>query len=67
MRGRLSGHYDGDGYSDLQEYLNWRNGETDPMDNDYNPKIKNVPNCTGYEKCSSILFMALPAFIHGSL
>ena len=41
--------YDNDGYSDLQEFLNWLAGETDPKGEAYNPKVKNAPGGTGYD------------------
>lgn len=42
-----SGDYDGDGYSDYQEYLN-RN-ELDPAGAVYDPTVANEPNGTGYD------------------
>ncbi|WP_417909802.1 hypothetical protein [Candidatus Electronema sp. PJ] len=41
--------WDKDGYTDLQEYLNWLAGETDPKGAVYDPKVKNAPGGTGYE------------------
>ena len=38
---------DGDGYTDLQEYLNWLVGN-DPKGQPYNPIVKNAPYGTGY-------------------
>lgn len=40
--------YDGDGYTDLQEYLNSAAGENDPHGIPYNPREKNAPGGTGY-------------------
>jgi hypothetical protein len=40
--------YDGDGYSDYQEYLNSVNGETDPDGASYDPAMKNASGGTGY-------------------
>ena len=40
--------YDQDGYSDLQEYLNAEEGEADPKDGPYDPKVPNAPGGTGY-------------------
>lgn len=34
---------DEDGYTDLQEYLNEVAEETDPLGNDYDPKVENAP------------------------
>ncbi|CAK8722278.1 hypothetical protein GCAAIG_11925 [Candidatus Electronema halotolerans] len=45
--------YDRDGYSDLQEYLNWLAHETDPNGTAYNPTEKNAPGGTGYVEPSS--------------
>lgn len=41
-------NYDKDGYSDLQEYLNYAAGETDPLYNEYDPTVKNAPYGTEY-------------------
>ena len=41
------GDKDGDGYTDLQEYLNSLSGN-DPEGNPYNPLVKNAPYGTGY-------------------
>ena len=41
------GDWDGDGYTDLQEYLNSLSGN-DPEGNPYNPLVKNAPYGTGY-------------------
>ena len=40
--------YDQDGYTDLQEYLNDKGGETDPQGGEYDPKTINAPEGTGY-------------------
>jgi hypothetical protein len=41
---------DHDGYSDLQEYLNWLAGDNDQAGNPYNPIVPNAPGGTGYTK-----------------
>ena len=45
--------YDRDGYTDLQEYLNDEQGETDPLGAAYDPKQGNAPGGTGYVSISS--------------
>ncbi len=40
--------YDKDGYSDLQEYLNWLADQNDPAGSPYNPKVRNAPGGTGW-------------------
>ncbi len=40
--------YDHDGYTDLQEYLNALDGETDPKDALYDPTVRNAPRGTGW-------------------
>lgn len=40
--------YDRDGYTDLQEYLNQANNETDLLGGVYDPKLPNAPGGTGY-------------------
>lgn len=45
--------YDRDGYTDLQEYLNEEQGETDPLGAEYDPKQGNAPGGTGYISISS--------------
>jgi hypothetical protein len=47
--------YDGDGYSDLQEYENWRDGADAPVD--YDPAVVNAAGGTGYVSTR----IALPA------
>ncbi|WPD25112.1 MAG: thrombospondin type 3 repeat-containing protein [Candidatus Electrothrix scaldis] len=49
--------YDRDGYTDLQEYLNNLNGETDPKEGAYDPTVRNAPRGTGW----SMRGGALPA------
>lgn len=53
---------EGDGYSDLQEFLNDKAGEQDPNGNDYNPTIWNAPGGTGYVDTGFWLLMT-PALI----
>jgi hypothetical protein len=56
--------YDKDGYTDLQEYLNQQNSETDPLGAAYNPKIRNAPGGTGYydrEAEAEFWLLMLPA------
>lgn len=45
--------YDRDGYTDLQEYLNDEQGETDPLGAEYDPKQGNAPGGTGYISISN--------------
>ncbi len=40
--------YDRDGYTDLQEYLNWANNETDPAGGVFDPNLTNAPGGIGY-------------------
>lgn len=40
--------FDGDGYTDLQEYLNQLAGLNDPEGNPFDPKAVNAPGGTGY-------------------
>ena len=42
--------YDRDGYSDLQEFLNWQSGLTDPLGAAYDPKTANAPGGEGYDQ-----------------
>ena len=59
--------YDGDGYSDKQEYLNSKNGEKDPSGNSYDPKVKNAPGGTGYQSSSlAASFDGLGLWIYNS-
>lgn len=61
--------YDQDGYTDLQEYLNYIAGETDPLGAEYNPKEVNAPGGTGYNPNSSssnFWNLMLPVIIGGS-
>ena len=59
--------FDGDGYLDLQEYLNALNGENDPNGAEYNPLITNEPGGTGYTappiEDDDFLLMLLPAIL----
>lgn len=60
---------DNDGYSDMQEYLNNIAGETDPEGGEYNPKVPNAPNGTGYNpdsNGSSFWNLMLPAILGGN-
>ncbi len=62
--------YDGDGYSDLQEFINHNNGETDPEGYIYDPTIKNIAGGTGYGtgySHSILIFPFLADFESGSL
>ena len=36
------------GYTDLQEYLNWANNETDPAGGVFDPNLTNAPGGIGY-------------------
>ena len=58
--------YDGDGYTDLQEFLNQLAGENDPQGEEYDPKIKNAPGGTGYKNPSNSFWnLMLPAILRG--
>ena len=50
---------DVDGYLDIQEYINQRNGEKDPHGREYDPLVKNAPGGTGSRRMN-ILFMVVP-------
>jgi hypothetical protein len=39
---------DRDGYTDLQDYLNWANTETDPAEGVFDPKLTNASSGIGY-------------------
>ncbi len=45
-----NGDYDGDGYTDYQEYLNSVNNELDPNGDYFDPDFENEPNGIGYKK-----------------
>ena len=58
--------FDGDGYSDLMEYLNDLNGESDPGGGEYDPTKENEPGGTGYAPKSEddgFLLQLLPAIL----
>ncbi len=63
-----SSDFDGDGYTDLQEYLNGLRAETDPQGNVYDPLVFNAPGGTGYNSGapSNILLLVLPAILNGN-
>ena len=57
--------WDKDGYTDLQEYHNILNGETDPEGAAYDPKTVNAPGGTGYVSSSSAFWSyMLPVIIN---
>ena len=60
--------YDQDGYLDVQEYLNWASGESDPFGQLYDPKIANAPGGTGYNQSqsesNSFWLIMLPAILN---
>ncbi len=62
--------WDGDGYTDLQEYLNQVAGERDPALVVYHPKEVNAPGGTGYNKPGSspqgFWLMMLPAILNSA-
>ncbi|MEA3468681.1 MAG: hypothetical protein U9R57_10730, partial [Thermodesulfobacteriota bacterium] len=61
--------FDRDGYTDLQEYLNYIAGETDPNGNNYDPTVPNAPDGTGYTSNSmnnGFWNLMLPAILSGS-
>ena len=57
--------FDRDYYTDLQEYLNWRNEELDPGGHPYDPTVENAAGGSGYEK-PSILWLTLPAILNSA-
>ena len=59
--------WDKDGYTDLQEYLNQLNSETDPAGKEYYPKTVNAPGGTGYvDSDSEFWVLMIPAVTAGS-
>jgi len=56
---------DHDYYTDLHEYLNWRNEELDTEGQPYDPTVRNAPGGTGYDK-PSILWLTLPAILNSA-
>ena len=62
-------NFDGDGYTDLWEYLNWNEGIFDTGGYSFDPTIINLPGSRGDNVMPgkrNILFLALPAFISGN-
>jgi hypothetical protein len=57
--------FDRDYYTDLQEYLNWRNEELDPGGQPYDPTVENAAGGSGYEK-PTILWLTLPALLNSA-
>jgi bacillopeptidase F len=57
--------FDRDYYTDLQEYLNWRNEELDPGGQPYDPTVENAAGGSGYEK-PTILWLTLPAILNSA-
>jgi PKD repeat protein len=61
--------FEKDGYTDLQEYFNMLNNETDPKGIQYHPKVINAPGGTGYTPPSSsdsFWQLMLPCIINGN-
>lgn len=60
--------FDNDGYTDLQEYLNWLDHESDPEDNLFDPvNIQNVPGDTGYKSPkNNFWILVLPAILNAA-
>ena len=58
--------YDGDGYTDVQEYLNWAQGINDSANDIYNPTMPNEPGGPGYNAPSNSSFwtIMLPAILN---
>ena len=60
--------YDRDGYSDLQEYLNERNGVRDPLGVQHDPKTANAPEGQGYTNSDDDFWqLMIPVIINGAL
>jgi hypothetical protein len=59
---------DQDGYTDLQEYRNFSNGEQDPKGNVFDPTRANAPGGTGYQevKKGNFWLLILPAIQSGA-
>ena len=63
-----NGYYDRDGYSDLQEYLNERNGVRDPLGVQHDPKTANAPEGQGYTNSDDDFWqLMIPVIINGAL
>jgi hypothetical protein len=58
--------YDGDGYSDKQEYLNSKNGVNDPNGNPFDPKTKNAPGGTGFQSLLAASFAGSGLWVYNS-
>jgi hypothetical protein len=52
--------YEGDGYSDLQEYLNQQNSEIDLENAPFNPMVVNAPGGTGYHNKRNFWLLMMP-------
>jgi hypothetical protein len=60
--------YDRDGYTDLQEYLNERNGVRDPLGAQHDPKTANAPEGQGYTNSDDDFWqLMIPVIINGAL
>ncbi len=62
--------YDGDGYTDLQEYYNFLSGLLDGEGNPYNPQEGNVAGGTGYygaKSNSNFWLLMMPAILQSSM
>jgi len=60
--------FDKDNYTDLQEYLNWKNNISDPLGNQFNPMEINAPGGYGYGgilPAPGILQLMMPAILYG--
>ena len=55
---------DGDGYSDLAEYLNWRDGILDPEGYGFDPLEVNAPGGSGYQIDKFNILLFLPAIMN---
>lgn len=59
--------WDRDGYTDLQEYLNQANNETDPVGGVYDPKMMNAPGGTGYaDSDADFWILMIPVLINNA-
>lgn len=59
--------WDRDGYTDLQEYLNQANNETDPAGGVYDPKLMNAPGGSGYVSADDgFWIIMMPAILNNA-
>ena len=59
-----SSDFDGDGYYDRTEFLNWRNGVLDPAGYGFDPKVFNISGGQGYHSSDFNILLFLPAILN---